>query len=101
MELLADRICEIFVLWKPWWSNYELAIGRTKKEDPIRKETFFTVIGYEALDVFSAFMWDSDEDKAKMDKVLDHFEHYGEPRKKTVYESYWFFSRGQKSGVYW
>ena len=76
MKLFADRICEIFVLWKPWfvavrinrnravwngrrasvkpagsskafkwkcisklekvyqkWSNYELAIGRAKKED--------------------------------------------------------------------
>ena len=101
MKLFAERICEIFVLWKPWWSNEELAIGRAKKEDPIRIGTFFTVIGDEALDVFSAFMWDSDEDKVKMDKVLEHFEHYCAPRKNTVYESYWFFSRGQKSGVYW
>ena len=46
------------------------------------------MIGDEALDVFSAFMWDSDEDKVKMDKVLEHFEHYCAPRKNTVYESY-------------
>ena len=119
MKLFADRICEIFVLWKPWfvavrinrnravwngrrasvkpagsskafkwkcisklekvyqkWSNYELAIGRAKKEDLIRIATFLTVIGDEALDVFNAFMCGSDEDKVKMDKVLEHFEHY-------------------------
>ena len=113
MKLFADRICEIFVLWKPWfvavrinrnravwngrrasvkpagsskafkwkcisklekvyqkWSNYELAIGRAKKEDPIQIATFLTVIGDEALDVFNAFMYDSDEDKVKMAKVI-------------------------------
>jgi len=77
-----------------------VAIGRAKKEDPIRIATFLTVIGDEALDVFDAFMCDSDEDKVKMDKVLEHFEHYCEPCKNTVYESYLFFSRGQKSGVH-
>ena len=54
----------------PKWSNYELAIGRAKKEDPIPIATFLTVIGDEALDVFNAFMCDSDEDKVKMDKVI-------------------------------
>ena len=58
------------------------------------------MIGNEALDVFNAFMCDSDEDKVKMDKVLEHFEHYCEPRKNTVYESYLFISRGQKSRVH-
>ena len=77
---------------------YELAIGRAKKEDPIRIKTFLTLIGDEELDVFNAFMWD--EYKVKMDKVLVHFEHYCEPRKNKVYESYLFFSRGQKSGVH-
>ena len=77
---------------------YELAIGRAKTEEPIRIETFHTLIGDEALDVFNAFMWD--EYKVKMDKVLVHFEHYCEPRKNKVYESYLFFSRGQKSGVH-
>ena len=56
------------------------------------------MIGVEALDVYNAFTWDSDEDKVKMDKVLEHFEQYCEPRKNTIYERYLFFSRGQESG---
>ena len=33
-----------------------------------------------------------------MDKVLEHFDIYCEPRKNTIYERYLFFSRGQDSG---
>ena len=33
-----------------------------------------------------------------MDKVLEHFENYSDPRKNTIYERYLFFSRGQESG---
>ena len=83
---------------KQKWTNYELAIGIAKKEDRIRVATFLTVIVDEALDVYDAFTRDSDEDKVKMDKVLEHFEHYCEPRKNTIYERYLFFSRGQESG---
>ena len=32
-----------------------------------------------------------------MNKVLEHFEQYCEPRKNTIYERYLFFSRGQES----
>ena len=57
------------------------------------------MIDNEALDVYSAFTWYSDEDiEVKMDKVLEHFKQYCEPRKNTIYERYLFFSRGQESG---
>ena len=56
------------------------------------------MIGDEALDVYNAFTWDSDEDKVKMGKVIEQFEQYCEPRKNTIYEKYLFFSRGQESG---
>lgn len=40
----------------------ELAIRTATEEDPIRVATFLTVIGDEALDVYNAFMWDSNKD---------------------------------------
>ena len=83
------------------WSNYKLAIERAKKDDPILIAAFLTVIGDEALDVFNAFMCHHDEDKVKMDKVLEHFEQYCEPRKNTLYKRYLVFSSVQKSGVHW
>ena len=46
------------------------------------------MIGDEALDVYNAFTWDSEEDKVKMDKVLEIFEDFCEPRKNTIYERF-------------
>ena len=56
------------------------------------------MIGDEALDVYNAFTWDSDEDKVKMDKVLEHFEQYCEPRKNKIYERYYSFRVDRKVG---
>ena len=75
-----------------------VAIGTARKEDPIRVATFLTVISDEAPDVYNALTWDSDKNKVKMDKVLEHFEQYCEPCKNTIYESYLFFPRRQESG---
>ena len=98
LQLSSGNVFQNWTRFKQKWSNYELAIGTARKDDPIRVATFLTVIGDEALDVYNAFTWDSDEDKVKMDKVLEHFEQFCEPRKNTVYERYLFFSRGQESG---
>ena len=97
LQLSSGNVSQNCKRFKQKWSNYDLAIGTARKEDPIRVATFLTVIGDEALDVYNAFTWDSDEDKVKMDKVLEHFEQYCEPRKNTIYERYLFFSRGQES----
>ena len=56
------------------------------------------MIGDEALDIYNAFTWDSEDDKVKIDKVLEQFEKFCDPRKNTIDESYLFFSRGQANG---
>ena len=50
------------------------------------------------MDVYNAFKWDIDDDKVKIDKVLEKFENFCGPWKNTIYERYLFFSRGQESG---
>lgn len=67
-------------------------------EDQVRVATFVTVISEEALDVYNAFTWDSEDDKVKITKVLEQFEKFCESQKNTIYEMYLFFSRGQESG---
>ena len=79
LQRSSGSVSQNWKRFKQKWSNYDLAIGTARKEDPIRVATFLTVIGDEALDVYNAFTWDSDEDKVKMDKVLEHFEQYCEP----------------------
>ena len=43
------------------------------------------------MDVYNAFTWDSENDKVKIDKVLEQFEKFCEPLKNRIYE-------GQASG---
>ena len=58
--------------WKRFrqnWKYYELTTGVATHSGshPL------TVIGDEALDVYKAFKWDRDDDKFKIDKVLEKF----------------------------
>lgn len=98
LQLSSGNVSQNWKRFKHKGSNYELAVGTARKEDPIRVAAFLTVIGDEALEVYNAFTWYSDEDKVKMDKVMERFEQYCEPHKNTIYERYLLFSRGQESG---
>ena len=70
---------------KQKWNNYELASRVAKEDDTIKVATILTVIGHEALDVYNTFTWDDDEDKVKIDKVLEQLEKFCETRKNTIY----------------
>ena len=98
LQLSKGNSSQNWKRFKQKWTNYELATGIFRKEDQVRVATFLTVIGDEALDVYNAFTWDSADDNIKIDKVLEQFDNFCEPRKNTIYERYLFFSRGQESG---
>ena len=85
LQLSIGNSSQNWKRFKQKWSNYELATGVANKDDAIRVAT-------------NTFTWDDDEDKVKIDKVLEQFEKFCEPRKNTIYERYLFFSRGQESG---
>ena len=50
LQLSSGNVSQNWKRFKQKWSNYELAIGTARKEDPIRVATFLTVIDDEALD---------------------------------------------------
>ena len=54
LQLSSGNVSQNWKRFKQKWSNYELAIGTARKEDPIRVATCLTVIGDEALDVYKA-----------------------------------------------
>ena len=89
------------IKWKKFkqkWTNYEIATGVEEKENPTRVVTFLTVIGEEAVDVYNTFTWATAGDNLKIDKVLEKFDAFCNPRKNTIYERYVFFSRNQENG---
>lgn len=69
-----------------------------RKTQPTRVATLLTVIGEDAVDVYNTLAWDEEGDELKIEKVLEKFELFCNPRKNTIYERYVFFSRNQDSG---
>lgn len=55
--------------------------------------TLLQVLGPEALEVYNTFQWDSDGDENKVDKIMEKFEWYYNPRKNLTFERHTFFSR--------
>ena len=55
--------------------------------------TLLHVVGPEALEDYNMFQWDSDGDENKVDKIMEKFEWYCNPRKNLTFERHTFFSR--------
>ena len=53
--------------------------------------TLLHVAGSEALEVYNTFQWDEDDDNTKVDKIMEKFERYGNPRKNLAFERHFFF----------
>ena len=61
--------------------NYQVATEIHEKSNPAWVAKFLTVVGNEALDAYDTLMWDNEGDDKKIDKVLEKFEEYCEPKK--------------------
>ena len=44
--------------------------------------TFLHIVGPEALAVYNSFTWTEDDDKKKLDKIIDKFKNYYNPKKR-------------------
>ena len=89
LDLSSLNISENWKKFKQKYTSY----GINKKESATRVAPLLTVIGNEAIDVFNTLTWDAEGDDTKIDRVLQKFEEYCEPRKNVSYERYKFFSR--------
>ena len=83
-------------LFKQTWTNYELATGLRTVSEEQRLATLLSVIGTEALIVYNAFTWSTEETQT-VEIVLVKFEAYCKPKRNIAYERYLFMSRKQKS----
>lgn len=55
-----------------------------------------TVVGDEAFDVYDTLVWQNEGDNKKIDKVIEKFDKFCEPKKNMSYERYVFFTRAQE-----
>lgn len=87
--------------WKNWlqtWKAYETITGLTSKPNDYRVATFITCIGPEAIEIHSGLPFASEEDKGRIDKVLELWNNYCVGKTNTIYERYKFNNRVQEPG---
>ena len=97
LDLSSGNVSESWKKFRQKYTNYEIATGIHTKESATRVATFLTIIGNDAIDVFNTLTWDFVGDDKKIEKVIQKFEEFCEPRKKLSYERYKFFFRAQDS----
>ena len=89
LQLQQGNTAQKWRKFKQKWNNYEIATGVEKKDKPAtRVATLLTVISKEAVDVYNTLTWDEEGDELKIEKVLEKFESFCNPRKNTIYERY-------------
>ena len=94
--------------WEMFEQGFDLFITATDsgdKPEATRVAMFlstrvamFLPIGAEARRVYNSFVFATEADKKKLEKVKDKFKDYCTPRKNEVFERYNFFELTQASG---
>ena len=78
--------------------DISLASGLAEKATGVQAATFLHVAGPEALEVYNTFSWTTADDKNKVDKIMEKFDQYCNPRKNLTWERHKFNTRNQQPG---
>ena len=89
-------VAQRWTRWEKGFRTFFIASEYKKKPKDIQVAILLNCAGTEAQEVHETFQFDDEEDKKNIDKVLEKFTEYCNPRKNTVYERYKFNSREQQ-----
>ena len=84
--------------WRRFKQQYDIyltASGSEKKDDTVKIAILLNFAGEDAIEVFNTFQFPEGDEK-KLNKVLEQFERYCNPRKNVVFERYQFWQITQK-----
>ena len=96
--ILTGNLAENWRSFKQQFEIYQIASGLDKKDGKVQAMALLHVVGIEALEVYNTFQWDTEGDNVKVDKIMEKFERYCNPRKNLTFERHSFFSRNQQEG---
>lgn len=77
---------------------YETITGLTAKPDDYRVATFVTCIGPEAIEIHSGLPFTPEEDRSRIDRVLELWYNYCVGKTNTISERDKFNNRAQDLG---
>ena len=81
--------------FKQQFDIYVTASGSEKKDDAVKIAILQNFAGEDAIEVFNTFQF-AEGDEKKLNKVLEQFEQYCNPRKNVVFERHQFWQITQK-----
>ena len=84
--------------WRRFKQQYDIyltALGNEKKDDSIKIAILLNFAGEDTIEAFNTFQFPKGH-KKKLDKVLEQFKRYCNPRMNTIFEQYHFWQITQK-----
>ena len=84
--------------WKQVWSAYELVTGLNKQTDEYRVVAFITCVGLKALTIHNGLLFQSEDERKNLAKILELWEFYCLGKTNIIYERYRFNNRNQDAG---
>ena len=94
----TGNLAENWQRFKQQFEIHEITSGLARKDGKVRAMTLLHVAGSEALEVYNKFQWDADDDNKKVDKIMEKFERYCNPRKNFTFERHPFFFKESTGG---
>ena len=86
---LSENISTNWQCWKQSWQLYTKASSVAAKSEDVQCAIFLHMIGEEALRIFNTFTF-TDEDKDKLNLIIEKFDAHCNPKKNVTYERYIF-----------
>ena len=80
------------------WDLYKVASGLDQKDEKIQVATLLHVLGKECVEIFSNFVWDSEDDRDKIGAVEGKFKAHRAPLTSRHFNRYLFIERKQQDG---
>ncbi|XP_074026205.1 uncharacterized protein [Leptinotarsa decemlineata] len=94
---MEGNIAENWRFWKRRFQNYIIASELNKKTEQIQCAQMLHLIGEEGFKIQETFTF-TDEEKVKLQVLLDKFEVFFLPKENLVFEIFSFISIRQKQG---
>lgn len=95
---LTGNVAENWRKFKQRFQVYLSAIGADDESDKTQASVFLHVVGDDALEVYNNFQFRVQDDKIKLDKIMEKFEEYCIPKRNVTFERHRFFTCVQKTG---
>ena len=80
------------------WDLYKVASGLDQKDEKIQVATLLHVLGKECVEIFSIFVWDSEDDRDKIEAFEGKFKAHCAPLTSRHFNRYLSIEPKQQDG---